>query len=103
MTAPEDSQLAELRRSITAALLELECAAAPLPRLAAARNVRRLAEVLELQAIAEARQERVSWAKIGAIYELTKQGAQQRFGDRLPAVGAAATATSSSDNPGVQS
>lgn len=85
MAALDDSPLTHLRHAITEALLALERGDGPLPRLAAAREVRRLAEELELRAIADARAERASWAKIGTIYGLTKQGAQQRFGDRLPA------------------
>lgn len=87
-TNPEPSSLdspqssAELRRQITEALLAVERAESELERVAAVRTVRELAEALEFRAIRHARDARTSWSKIGGVYGLTKQGAQQRFGQR---------------------
>ena len=50
-----------------------------LEALAAARLLRERAEALEREQIAAARKEGHSWSKIGGLYGLTKQGAQQRF------------------------
>ncbi|MCV7108085.1 hypothetical protein [Mycolicibacterium chitae] len=61
------------------ALAELDAATDPLSRLDAARQIRELAEALELAQVRAAREHGTSWSKIGATYGLTKQGAQQRF------------------------
>ncbi len=50
-----------------------------LERLDHARMLRTLAEDLERELVHEARGAGLSWTKIGALYGLTKQGAQQRF------------------------
>jgi len=55
----------------------------PLQRLDAARRVREHAEALEAAAVQHARHAGVTWKSIGAVYGLSKQGAQQRF--RAPA------------------
>lgn len=57
----------------------LQTAADSLETLAAARDLRESAEQLELEAVKAARNDGQSWSRIGAIYGLTKQGAQQRF------------------------
>lgn len=50
-----------------------------LEQLDAARRLREAADELEAAAIRGARKHGVTWAAIGALYGLTKQGAQQRF------------------------
>ena len=61
------------------ALDELDNATGAQARLSAARRIHQLAEALELAEVASAREHGTSWSKIGAVYGLTKQGAQQRF------------------------
>ena len=56
-----------------------EHVAPPLERLEAARAERESAELAERDAVAAARAAGISWARIGQLYGLTKQGAQQRF------------------------
>lgn len=75
----------ELRRKLIEALLAYERAENELDVLAAAREARELADAMEFEAIRSARNARVSWAKVGSVYGLTKQGAQQRFGEKLAA------------------
>ncbi len=62
-----------------AALAELDETTDPQQRIATAQRIRQLAEELELAQVRSARERGTSWSKIGAIYGLTKQGAQQRF------------------------
>lgn len=50
-----------------------------LDELGASRTAREQAEERELAAVRTARQAGASWSRIGEIYGLTKQGAQQRF------------------------
>lgn len=76
------SRLDDSRRDLDAALDEFDRAAGAKELLTAARAVRASTEALEEAAVLEARAEGVSWSKIGAIYGLTKQGAQQRFRPR---------------------
>jgi hypothetical protein len=61
------------------ALDELETIADPIARLDAVRIAREALERLEAGTVADARKKGVTWAAIGALYGLTKQGAQQRF------------------------
>lgn len=51
----------------------------PLERLSAARRARVACEALESEAVAAARSAGATWKDIGAVYGLSKQGAQQRF------------------------
>lgn len=51
----------------------------PLQRLDAARRLREHADALEAAAVQRARHAGVTWKAIGAVYGLSKQGAQQRF------------------------
>lgn len=84
---PGDAPRAELetiRRRLGKSLAKLDRASSPLERVERAREARELAERLESEAIHAARAEKVSWAKLGAVYGLTKQGAQQRFGGKRP-------------------
>lgn len=67
------------RERLTAALADLDGAADPQARLAAVQLIRLLAEELEHTEVRAARELGTSWSKIGAVYGLTKQGAQQRF------------------------
>ncbi|MGA4508832.1 hypothetical protein ACQB6R_11580 [Propionibacteriaceae bacterium G1746] len=50
-----------------------------LQALDTARRRREKAEREEEAAVVRAREAGASWARIGAVYGLTKQGAQQRF------------------------
>lgn len=51
----------------------------PLQRLDATRQAREEVERLELDAVSASRRAGKTWTEIGALYGLTKQGAQQRF------------------------
>ena len=51
----------------------------PLRRLDAVRRSREALEDLEAATVADARAAGVTWIDIGALYGLSKQGAQQRF------------------------
>ncbi|MDO5501082.1 MAG: hypothetical protein Q4F67_15520 [Propionibacteriaceae bacterium] len=80
------------RERIQEALDALDEAGDPQSRLAIVQQIRLLAEELELAQVWAAREQGASWSKIGAVYGLTKQGAQQRFRDddrRTPKKGAA--------------
>lgn len=65
----------DLRRAVDA----VESAPTALETLAAARELRQAAEALELATVVELRERRFTWTEIGAVYGLSKQGAQQRF------------------------
>lgn len=67
---------------ISAALIALDEAETGLQALDAARRVRVSAEALERDLVESARRQGHSWADIGRLYKMTKQGAQQRFSDR---------------------
>ena len=64
----------------------------PLLRLDAIRSARERLERLEAAAVREARHAGATWKAIGALYGLSKQGAQQRF-RAAPAVDEAARVT----------
>jgi hypothetical protein len=51
----------------------------PMRRLDAIRAAREQVEALEADAVRDARRSGVTWKTIGALYGLSKQGAQQRF------------------------
>lgn len=68
-----------LHGQLQEALRTLEEAGDPKTRLQAAQRIRSLAEDLEHAEVLAARAQGMSWSKIGAVYGLTKQGAQQRF------------------------
>jgi hypothetical protein len=57
----------------------LDAISDPLLRLEAVRRARETAEASERQAVRDARHAGVTWKAIGALYGLSKQGAQQRF------------------------
>jgi hypothetical protein len=68
-----------LVRRITAALDALDAADGPMSELEATRHLREAAEALETAQVRAARKAGATWNEIGALYGLTKQGAQQRF------------------------
>ena len=51
----------------------------PITRLDAVRRGREALEELELKTVTDARAAGATWREIGALYGLSKQGAQQRF------------------------
>jgi hypothetical protein len=51
----------------------------PLVRLDTIRATRETLEVMEDRAVRDARHAGATWKSIGALYGLSKQGAQQRF------------------------
>lgn len=67
------------RRELGEALRRLDSSADPLDAVDAARRLREMAERTEHELVRAARGQGVSWSRIGALYDLTKQGAQQRF------------------------
>jgi hypothetical protein len=66
-------------KRIAKALEGLEAARTDVDRLDAARRLREGADELERAAVETARAAGMTWSEIGAVYGLTKQGAQQRF------------------------
>lgn len=93
------SEVDELRRGLIESLLALERASDPLERVAAARSAREDAEVIERSTVRQARAEGASWAKIGAVFGLTKQGAQQRFAGARARSNPGKTPSTSSTEP----
>ena len=72
---PEAPYVKRLARTV-AALGEIPD---PLLRLDAIRLARQELEELEAEAVRASRVAGRTWTEIGALYALTKQGAQQRF------------------------
>lgn len=70
-------------KRVIAALTALEAATDGLEALDAARRLRLSAEDLERDLVKTTRKAGYSWTDIGRLYNMTKQGAQQRF--RSPA------------------
>ena len=66
-------------KRLAKALDDLGSAKQSTPRLEAARRLRESADRLEQAHVDAARQAGLTWAEIGKVYGLTKQGAQQRF------------------------
>jgi len=56
----------------------------PLRRLDSIRRARERLELAEVEAVRAARQAGATWKAIGALYGLSKQGAQQRFRSASP-------------------
>jgi hypothetical protein len=52
----------------------------PLARLAEVRGARKALEALESRTVGEARAAGATWSAIGSLYGISKQAAQQRFG-----------------------
>ncbi len=67
------------QRDLADAWADVQSAAEPLERVDAMRRLRELAEAIEHDLVRDARAAGLSWSRIGALYGLTKQGAQQRF------------------------
>ncbi|NLT31002.1 MAG: hypothetical protein GXX86_11205 [Propionibacterium sp.] len=65
---------------LSAACAQLQQAADPLAAVDLAQQIGTLADKVQHDAVRAARQQGVSWSKIGAVFGLSKQGAQQRFG-----------------------
>ena len=61
------------------ALESLQAIPDPLARLAAVRRSLDELEALEASTVADARAVGATWSEVGALYGLSKQGAQQRF------------------------
>ena len=57
----------------------------PLQRLDSVRTARERMDALEAAAVRDARASGATWKAIGALYGLSKQGAQQRFRGAFPA------------------
>jgi hypothetical protein len=68
------------RERVQQALDAVLAAADPMTTLQAARSLREAAEDLEIAAVHDLRRTGITWTQIGALYGMTKQGAQQRFG-----------------------
>ena len=66
-------------KRLAKALDDLGSAKQPTSRLESARRLREAADRLEQAHVDAARDAGLTWAEIGKIYGLTKQGAQQRF------------------------
>lgn len=78
------SPTTRLRRAMEA----LDTALDPMGRVKATQRVREAAEDLERDAVKAARKAGHSWASIGHVFGVSKQGAQQRFrgtGESKPA------------------
>ena len=61
------------------ALDSLQAVPDPLARLRAVRKSLEDLEALEARTVMDARAAGATWSEIGALYGLSKQGAQQRF------------------------
>lgn len=68
---------------LSQALSRLKSAGDPLAAVDASRELRELADAAELDRVRAARQAGIAWSRIGKVYGLTKQGAQQRFRSAL--------------------
>lgn len=66
-------------KQVHEALEALEQAGTSLEALDAARRLNESAAALERERVEAARKDGHSWSQIGALYGMTKQGAQQRF------------------------
>lgn len=66
-------------KRLARALDSLQAIADPLARLAAVRGSLQDLEALEARTVSDAREAGATWGEIGALYGLSKQGAQQRF------------------------
>jgi hypothetical protein len=66
-------------KRLAKALDDLGSAKQPMSRLESARRLRQAADRLEQAQVDAARDAGLTWAEIGKVYGLTKQGAQQRF------------------------
>jgi hypothetical protein len=92
-------------KRILSALSAFDEAVTPMSRVDAARRAREAAEELEAAQVEAARKAGVTWVEIGAVYGLTKQGAQQRFRgarkrDEVAAAAAPAGSSAEAERPG---
>jgi hypothetical protein len=76
------------RRRFERAVDALRAIPDPVARLDAVRAAREQLEALEVDAVRSARDAGATWKVIGALYGLSKQGAQQRFRGDLPVIDA---------------
>lgn len=67
---------------LNALCAELQSCKDPLQGVELARRIAELATELEQRTVRSARQQGASWSRIGAVFGLSKQGAQQRFGKK---------------------
>ena len=74
------------RRRFERAVGALRAIPDPVARLDAVRVAREQLEALEVDAVRSARDAGATWKAIGALYGLSKQGAQQRFRGALPTI-----------------
>ena len=72
---PEPAHVKRLDRALEA----LRALPDPMTRLNATRLAREALDRLETETAKDARVAGATWAEIGELYGLTKQGAQQRF------------------------
>ena len=71
-------------KGLDRALDKLRLIPDPLHRLDAIRLARERLAAMEATAVRDARRAGATWKAIGALYGLSKQGAQQRFGSAAP-------------------
>jgi hypothetical protein len=67
-------------RRFAKALASFGEVADPVARLAEVRDAREALEALESRTVGEARAAGATWGAIGGLYGISKQAAQQRFG-----------------------
>lgn len=67
---------------LNALCAELRANTDPIEGVKLARRIAELATELEQHTVRAARQQGASWSRIGAVFGLSKQGAQQRFGKK---------------------
>lgn len=70
---------ADPTKRVNRAVQALQAVPDPLARLDTVRWARQQLEELEAGTVRAARESGATWKQIGAVYGLTKQGAQQRF------------------------
>ena len=78
-----------VRRAVTA----LQAVKDPLDRLEAVRWARGEIEAIEVDSVAAARVAGATWSDIGALYGMTRQGAQQRFSSAIASSAASRAVT----------
>lgn len=82
----QSPQAKRLDKAVDKAADSISAIKDPLARLTAARQARERFEQFELEQVKLLRREGATWSRIGALYGLTKQGAQQRFKSRIDAM-----------------
>ena len=66
-------------KRVKRAVSALQAVDDPLDRLEVVRWARAEIEALEVESVVAARESGATWSDIGALYGMTRQGAQQRF------------------------